>query len=318
MSSPPPDPRPTGLGRAGRREARGSQSRLARAALRLYPPAWRARYGEEIAALIDDSGGALRPAFSLVLHALPVWIWPPRHLHDRDDSMRASIGTVLVAWSALAGICLIFVQLTEFQGFRPAGHPIITWCYAVVDAAVAVSALSAVAGGLPLWLLMLRRARREHRPREVFYLLLPILAPGGFLAALMVTSRLVAYPVGLSPQLFLAFTLAGFGAVAAACAGPIRAMSRLRPRGPAVHLAARAAGAAAASIVVAAGASGVAAIGLCLWARNFGAYHQVAQVAGYLAVITAGAAAAALGATRATRAARATRGARATLAGPRR
>ena len=30
---------------------------LARAALALYPPSWRARYGDEVLALLDDSGG---------------------------------------------------------------------------------------------------------------------------------------------------------------------------------------------------------------------------------------------------------------------
>ncbi len=92
----------------------------------LYPPAWRDRYGEEIAVLLDDSGGGLGAVLSLAWHALPAWIWPPEHLHDRDGRMRASLGTVLLAWSALIGISLVFVQLTQFQGFRPAGHPIIS------------------------------------------------------------------------------------------------------------------------------------------------------------------------------------------------
>ncbi len=291
--------------RALRSQIRRPRSRLARAAMLLYPPAWRARYGDEIAILLDDSGGGLGAVLSLTWHALPAWIWPPEHLHDRDGRMRASIGTVLLAWSALVGISLVFVQLTQFQGFTPAGHPIISWCYAIIDGAVAVSALSAVAGGLPLWLLMLRRARRERRPRDMFYLLLPVLAPGGFLVGLALMTRLAALPAaGLSPPMFLAVVLAGFGAAAVACAGPILAMSRLRPRGPAVHLAARAAGLATASIVLAAIASGVAAVGLSLWAREFAAYHQAGQVVGYLTVVVAGAAVATVGATRGVRATR--------------
>jgi len=286
-----------------RRQARRRPSRLTRAAMLLYPPAWRARYGEEIAVLLDDSGGGLGALLSLVWHALPAWIWPPEHLHDRDGRMRASLGTVLIAWSALVGISLVFVQLTQFQGFTPAGHPIISWCYAIIDGAVAVSALSAVAGGLPLWLLMLRRARRERRSRDMFYLLLPVLAPGGFLAGLALMTRLTALPAaGLSPAMFLAVVLAGFAAAAVACAGPILAMNRLRPRGPAVHLAARAAGVAAASIVLCGMASCVAAVGLSLWARDFAGYHQAGQVAAYLAVVLTGAAVATVGATRGVRA----------------
>ena len=56
---------------------------LARAALALYPPSWRARYGDEVLALLDDSGGGPAAVASLAWHALPAWFCPPRHLHDR-------------------------------------------------------------------------------------------------------------------------------------------------------------------------------------------------------------------------------------------
>jgi hypothetical protein len=298
----------SGHGQSRHGRSRHGRSRLARAALRLYPRDWRARYGEEIDVLLDDTGGGLRAALSLAWHAVPAWIWPPEHLHDRDGRLRAALGGVLGAWSALVGISLVFVQLTQFQGFRPAGHPIIIWCYHLIDACVAVSALSAAAGGVPLWLLMLRRARREHRPRETFCLLLPVLAPGGYMAAIILTSRLVSHPNGFSGLMFLGVTIAGFAAAAVACAGPILAMARLRPRGPAVDFAARCAGVAAASIVAAAVASGIALVGLSLWARDFAAYHQAAQVGGYLAVVAVGIVVAAASATRGLRAALARQG----------
>src|SRR5450432_1578761 len=158
---------------------------LARAALALYPPAWRARYGEEILTLLADSGGGLGAVTGLAWRALPAWVWPPGHLHDRYARMRASLATVLVAWSLLAGLGLVFAQLTQLQGFRPHGHPVISWSYTVFDVALAASALVAVLGGLPLWLVMLRRARREHSPRDVAYMLLPIAAPAIYLAVLI-------------------------------------------------------------------------------------------------------------------------------------
>jgi len=50
-------------------------TRLARMALALYPPSWRARYGDEVHALLQESGG-LRDVASLPWRALPAWIWP--------------------------------------------------------------------------------------------------------------------------------------------------------------------------------------------------------------------------------------------------
>jgi hypothetical protein len=154
-----------------------SATPLARAALALYPPSWRARYGDEVHALLDESGGGLRAVASVAWRALPAWIWPPAHLYDRPARMRASLATGLVAWSFLTGLGLVFAQLTQFQGFRPHGHPVIGWAYAAFDAALALSVAAAGLGGLPLWLLMLRRARRERRRRDTAYLLLPLIAP---------------------------------------------------------------------------------------------------------------------------------------------
>ncbi|HEY2079309.1 MAG TPA: hypothetical protein VGH53_23520 [Streptosporangiaceae bacterium] len=179
--SAPPVPRP-------------GKARLARVALRLYPPAWRARYRAEVLALLDDTGGGLAAALGLAWRALPAWIWPPWQLHDRDARMRASLGTVLAAGAMLAGVCLVFAQLTQFQGFRAHGSAVVAGSYAIFDAAMAVCALAAAAGGLPLWLVMLRRARREHRVRETAYLMLPVVAPAAYLATVATVARLLGGP----------------------------------------------------------------------------------------------------------------------------
>jgi hypothetical protein len=293
------------------RARRPGKARLARAALRLYPPAWRARYESEVLALLDDTGGGLAAALGLAWRALPAWIWPPRQLHDRDARMRASLGTVLVTGAMLAGVCLTFVQLTQFQGYGADGSLLVVGSYAIFDAAMVVCALAAAAGGLPLWLVMLRRARREHRARETAYLMLPVVVPGAYLATVATVSRLLGGPNGVSPGVFLAVTLLGFCAAAVACAGPILAMRRLRPRGPAVRLAVRAAGVATAAIVVAATASATTLTGLSLWALRFGGSlflptnaQMVVVVTAYLAVVAALAMTAIVSARRGIRAAR--------------
>jgi len=168
---------------------------LARAALGLYPPAWRARYRDEVGALLEDSGAGLRAAASLAWRAVPAWVWPSRHLYGRPERMRASLGTVLAAWAVLAGLAAVFVQLAQAQGslqhLTLARYPVIQWSYWVFDGAVIVSVLAVVAGGLPLWLRMFRDARGARRRREVACLLAPVAVPGVYLAVSAVIASLV-------------------------------------------------------------------------------------------------------------------------------
>ena len=275
---------------------------LARAALALYPPSWRDRYGDEVLALLEDSGGGPAAAASVAWRALPAWFCP--HLHDRPARMRSSLATALMSWSMLAGLGLVFAQLTQLQGLTAPGHPVLRWAYAVYDVTLATSALVAGLGGLPLWLLMLRRARREQRTRDMVYLLLPMLAPAAYLGALIVTVRLVGGANGVSQGWFGAVTLAGFAAAATAAAGPGLAMRRLQPRGPALRLAATAAGLSAAVMAVAAVAIVVAVTSLTLWARPFAGYHDGAVPGIYLALVVTAATVTTVSAARGIRAAR--------------
>ena len=277
----------------------------ARVALALYPPSWRTRYGDEVRALLDESGGGAVAVASLAWRALPAWIWPAPHLHDRPARIRASLATGLMSWSFLAGLGLVFAQLTQLQGYRPAGHPVVGWCYLVFDAALAVSVLAAGLGGLPLWLLMLRRARRDRSVRDLAYLLAPVIAPIAYLAAVRVTVQAVGGSDGVSPWWFLAVTVAGFFAAGLAAAGPGLAMRRLQPRGPALRLAAAAAGIAGAAILAASAAVIVAVVGLCRWAPAFAGYHHGTVPGIFLALVAAAASVTAVSSARAARAARA-------------
>ena len=279
-----------------------SERLLARIALKLYPPAWRERYQTEVKAMLDDSGGGPRAALSLAWRALPAWIWPPSHLHDRDGRTRSALGTLLVAGSMLAGVGLVFAQLTQLQGFDARGNPLVIGAYVVFDAAMAIAALAGAIGALPLWLVMLRRARREHRTKETAYLLAPLVIPPAYLGLLATAARLFAGPNGVSQGLFFVVTLVGFGAAGLCCAGPILALRRLKPRGPAVRLAMRT-GIVAAGAIVTAGAASVAAVsGLFLRAPNFAGYHSGGILAGYFIVVAGLTAAACTGAARGLRA----------------
>lgn len=297
---------------------------LARAALGLYPPAWRARYGDEVLALLEDSRAGVAAAVSLAWHAVPAWACPPRHLYDRRERMRASLATVGIAWALLAGLGAVFAQLAQAQGQVQgptlAQHPVITWSYRAFDACLVVSVLAVALGGVPLWLVMLRRARRARRRREVAFLLAAAVVPAAYLVVSLAVLHLVrgsgrtvvpweSRPVvdlangGVGPRWFLALVLLGFAAALVSAAGPALALRRLRPHGPVLVLAARAAFLAAVTMGLAGAASVVAAVGLYLWAPAYAGYHVTWPLAVYLPAVLLASAVAVVSATRGIRAA---------------
>jgi hypothetical protein len=217
--------------------------------------------------------------------------------------MRASLATMLMSWSVLGVLGLVFEQLTQQQGIAPAGHPVIWWAYLTFDVTMVLSAVVLGAGCLPLWLLMLRRARRDHSARVTAGLLLPVAVPAASLLTLGAILGIIHHPGGVSPMWFLAMTLSGFAAALLAAAGPGMALRAQRPRGPAVRLATIAAAIATATGIAGFAASFLAAGGLYLWAHDFAGYHNGALLGVYLVVVTGAAATAVISAARGTSAA---------------
>lgn len=231
---------------------------LTRAAIALYPAAWRARYADEVIDLLAESGTGKHAVASLIANAPAAWLLPARHLYDRPARMRASLATVAMAWTALVGLALVFAQLTQAQGISPPGSG--RAMYVLFDVAFAASVLIVGAGGLPLWLVMARRARRDRSVRDLAYLSTPVVVPLCYLLAVIVLAAVVRGPDGIAAWWFGAVVGAGFVAGGLAAAGPVRVLHKMRPRGPAVRLAALAAGAATATMVTATAASAVVAI----------------------------------------------------------
>jgi hypothetical protein len=300
----------------------------ARTVLALYPPAWRARYEDEVRALLDDSGAGLRSVASLAWQAVPAWLFPARQLYDRPARMRASLATVAMAWVVLAGLAAVFVQLTQaqpsLQNSTLTRHPVLQWSYWVFDSAVAVSVLAVVAGCLPLWFQMLRTAHGARRRREVARLLTPVFVPIVYLTVSIVTVSLVRRDTALSapesvfpgqtrsvvgladgmigPWWFLSLVILGFTAAGVSAAGPALALRGLRPDGPAIRRATRAATLAAATMALAGAASIVAVTGLYQWAPPHVGYHEVWQLGVYLPLVLLAAVVALVSATRGIRA----------------
>jgi len=176
--------------------------------------------------------------------------------------------------------------------------------YLVFDVTLAASVLVAAAGGIPLWLQMLRQARRERRGWVTALLSLTVIGPAAYFAAAVFALRVVHHPEASGPWWFVSFTIAGFAVAGLACAGPIGALHRLRPSGRALARAMAAAGIAAACIALAGIASGIAAAGLYLWVPSFAGYHHAGLLGSYLAVVAVTAAIATVSAARGVRATR--------------
>src|SRR5258708_7756695 len=177
---------------------------LMRLAARLLPrSASREWLGEASSILYEAPVGARRAIACSYLAAAPQVIaaaWGGAltgHRYDPPGRMRASLATVLAAWTVLAGLAAIFASFTQTQPWLQQNltgprHLVIQWSYWVFDAAAGASLLAVAAGGLPLWLVMLRQACRQPPPSEPACLLAPAVVPLVYLAVAFV----ILGPVG--------------------------------------------------------------------------------------------------------------------------
>ncbi len=303
---------------------------LMRLAARLMPrPAGREWLGEASSILYEAPPGARRAIARSYLVAAPqvmaaAWAGAlAGRRYDLPGRMRASLATVLAGWVVLVGLAAVFASFTQAQPWLQQDltgprHLVIQWSYWVFDAAAGASVLAVAVGGMPVWLVMLRQACRQRRRREIAWLLAPAVVPVVYLGV----AGVILGPSRAAPvQPFLApaapsFTglanhyigpwwlmVLGFAAGLMAAAGPGVALRSLRPRGPGVTLAARAAGLAVAAMGLAGAASIVAAAGLHAWGAA--PYRQGWPLMVYLLLVLAVIAAAGASAARGVRAARA-------------
>jgi hypothetical protein len=264
--------------------------RTAHLLVRCYPPAWQARYGDELHALLDDLGAGPRTTASIALGAARAWLCPDRHLLDGPGRMRASVAVALSGWTVLAGLALIFGQVTEglhVAALTPGHGATAAWDRLYLVAAFA-SVVIAVGCGLPLWSVMLRTACRQRSRRDLVLLTLPLTIPVAFLAVLLGVTWLVARHAGFGQSLFLVMCVVGLAAGAGGAAGPGIALRRLRPAGRQLRLAAFGAAAAAATMAIAGLASVLTAGCLAAWnPSHYGLRYYGWQLALYLAAIVA-------------------------------
>ena len=163
---------------------------LLRALLRLYPPGWRERYGEEYDALLEEHGADLRTLADVAAGAVDARLGGGR-MPTRERRQRSALAASLWAAVAIAACVAGFQKMVEYDDFRSAAAhhpPVAAGRDLILGGAVVVAAAACLAGlvlGNALW----RDLRRPPRGELVRPLLLAGAATAAFilgLAALVV------------------------------------------------------------------------------------------------------------------------------------
>jgi hypothetical protein len=145
--------------------------RLAKAALALYPLAFRRRYGDEMLALVEDSPPSSRATFDLLRGAVVAHVRPSAGISAAlgpEDRLRATSSGVLACWIAFAAAGFGFYKTTEDDSFSKAGdaHLALGGAHVAIQALAALASIAVLAGALPLVMTALRQARHVRPVRR--------------------------------------------------------------------------------------------------------------------------------------------------------
>ncbi len=146
-------------------------TQLARLALRLYPLAYRRRYGAEIEALLEDSGSSPRVVADLLRGALSAHLRPASVVAGEvsaDERVRLGVGSVLLCWVLFAATGFGFYKTTEGAGFAFAGESngLIAGAHLAIQILAVVATAAVVIGAAPLVFAALRQAGKRPRARR--------------------------------------------------------------------------------------------------------------------------------------------------------
>jgi hypothetical protein len=195
-------------------------ARLARLALGLYPLAYRRRYGEEMAALVEDQGASPRAVADLARGALGAHLHPERALAgsvDRADRFRLGLSAVLLSWLLVAAAIFGFAKTTEGPAFRTAAaaHPLLGAAHTALGAFASLASVAFLLGAAPLVAIALAQAGKHREVRRA------ALAAAACVAALIVASAAVVLVANRDPAPsggVLSAVLVGWVCVGMACA----------------------------------------------------------------------------------------------------
>lgn len=218
--------------------------RLGCVLLALYPQAYRARYGEELRALLEQYPVTIGTLFDLLLGALDAHLRPGTLVASSPKRMRGTVSAALTLWIALVVVGSGFAKTTEDFPFRSAeaAHPLLGGARIAVEVLAVAAAAVVVVAGAPIAISILRQAWVERSPALRRAVATPLLALTCFLIASGALALIARNARGNGATLgHLAFALwLGFGVVVASgCAlGARAAIQKARVRPGALALAA--------------------------------------------------------------------------------
>jgi hypothetical protein len=157
---------------------------LARRALALYPLAYRRRYGDEMAALVEEGGASPSVALDLAKGAV------------RAHRLRLLAATALVCWLLFAAAIFAFAKTTEEPIFRAAAsaHPLIGGAHLALQLLSVVAGAALLLGAVPLVAIALPQVRRRPGVRRA------TLAAGGCVVVAMQATAAVVLIANQSPE----------------------------------------------------------------------------------------------------------------------
>ena len=152
-----------------------------RLALRLYPAAWRDRYGDEFGALLEETPMSVSAVFDVLVAAVDAHLHPTgphRSWPLMIERIRRSELAVFASWVVFVVAGLAFQRMTEGDPFAPiaSSQTAVGVSYAVIVAGAVVSLAAVTIAGVPIALAIARAGIRLRSWRQLALLAVPPIA----------------------------------------------------------------------------------------------------------------------------------------------
>ena len=212
-------------------------ARLGGRLLALYPELWRARYGEEMEALLEDDPPGARGLASLLGGAADAHVRPQRCWREGvapGAAMRLSVGALFACWILVCVAGSSFAKQTEHFDPIEHQHKLLLVGRDMITLGAVLGAAAITIGGLPLVWQALRVAVGRRDRRLAALLASPALAGAlvvGLAALLLLVapSRRGGFPTAFVAETLVPVSLVALGWALVAALVPKAVMRRARP-----------------------------------------------------------------------------------------